>query len=43
MKLSVDKLALALAVAGAALAWIIFAEHPTAKNLRAALIDTALI
>jgi hypothetical protein len=29
---------LAVAVAGAA--WIAFAEHPTAKNLRRAIIDS---
>jgi len=29
-----------LLAAIAALAWLTFAEHPTAKNLRTAIVDT---
>jgi hypothetical protein len=33
-------LTITFVVAIAALAWVAFAEHPTAANLRAALTDT---
>lgn len=35
-----DQDMLCVTVAIAALAWIRFAEHPTARNLRAAIADT---
>ena len=35
-----QQLATWLVLALAALAWIRFAQHPTARNLRAAIIDT---
>jgi hypothetical protein len=36
----VQRLELWLLVALAAVAWIRFADHPTARNLRAAIADT---
>ena len=35
-----NALQLTIAVAIAALAWVAVAEHPTARNLRKAIIDT---
>jgi hypothetical protein len=29
-----------LAVATAVCAWVVYAEHPTARNLRRAIVDT---
>ena len=37
---NLNEIQVALAFATAALAWVAFAEHPTAKNLRRAIIDS---
>jgi hypothetical protein len=37
---SFNQIGTLLAVAAAGVAWLAFAEHPTAKNFRRAVIDT---
>jgi hypothetical protein len=41
--MSANELKVLIGAAVAVLAWISFAEHPTARNLRAAIIDTFLL
>lgn len=38
--MNINQIMFALAVAVVAGAWVTFAEHPTARNLRRAVIDT---
>ncbi len=38
--MNANKLVFLLTVGIAAVAWLTYAEHPTARNLRAAIIDT---